>query len=526
MSELKKLKKLLQSGRISRREFMSRTAAMGLTVAASPLLFAGVSRAATPRKGGTLKVGIDAGSASDSIHPEKVTDISMFYLVLQLRNCLTEIDVNNQIIPELAESWDVSRDAKTWTFNLRKGVEFHNGKTFDADDVKFSINLHRGEESKSPEKATLDTIEDIKVVDKHTVQFILKAGNMDFPAYLVSPNITMVIADTTDFSIGTGGYILEKFEPGVISITNRNPNYWKAGRAHFDRIEMKKIGDVAARTTALRTGVIDVMNKVDLRTANLLKQSKDIQVLRSAGKRFFSMAMLTDVPPYNNNDARLALKYAIDREHIVKTILAGYGSVGNDHPITEAYPFFNPDLPQRTYNPDKARFHLKKAGLESHVFKLHSSDGAHKGAVDTALLFEQHAAKAGIELEVVREPSDGYWSEVWLKKPFCQVYWSGRPTEDYMLTTMFQSEAAWNDTHFKNARFDQMLKAARTEQDQQKRREMYGEMQGIIRDEGGTIIPVLVDYVDAASKRVKFAQLANSYEMDGMRFAERWWFES
>lgn len=527
MNELKQLEKIFFKGQISRREFLSRTAAMGFTMAASPLLFSGVTRAATPRKGGTLRVGIQEGETSDSIHPAEGLSNSMAFLSCTLRNFLIEIDASGEVIPELAESWDVSKDAKTWTFKLRKGVEFHNGKTFDVEDVLFSINLHRVEGTKSGAKALVDTIEDIKVLDKYTIQFILKSGQMDFPVYLAFYYLCMVPKDTTDFTIGTGGYILEKWEPGVISIFKRNPNYWKAGRAHFDRVEMKTIKDDTARTSALRTGVIDVMNKCDFRTLDHLKRVKDIQVIQNTGRRHFVMNMLTDVAPYDNNDVRLALKYAIDREHVLNTILNGYGTVGNDHPISKAYRFFDKDLPQRTYDPEKAKYHLKKAGMEGHVFKLHTSDTAHKGAVDTAQLFQQHAAKAGIKIQVVKEAADGYWSEVWNKKGFSQSYWSGKATIDLMLTLSYKGGAAWNDTHFNHARFDQLLEAARSEQDYQKRREMYGEMQRILKDEGGVITPVFADLVEAATTRIKFGdKYGTDLDLDSGRFAERWWFES
>jgi peptide/nickel transport system substrate-binding protein len=526
MKELKKLEQLFWTGRINRREFLSRTAALGLTAAASPLLFSGVSRAATPRKGGTLRVGIEEGDTKDTFRLDLALANSMYFIGISVRNMLAEIDNEGNVIPELAESWEASSDAKTWTVRLRKGVEFHNGKTFDADDVLFSYNIHLGEDSQSGAKPLLQTIAEIKKLDKQTVQFVLQSGNVDFPAFMAFPVLQMVPNNTSDFSIGTGAYIVEKFEPGVIATMKRNPNYWKAGRAHFDRVEIKCIADKTARMTALRTGVVHAINKVDARTADLLKRDEKIQVVQTPSRRHYYMPMLMDTAPYDNNDVRLALKYGIDRQQVVKTILAGYGRAGNDHPISPAYRFYDKDLSPRTYDPDKARYHLKKAGLEGHVFKLHTAEAAHNGAVDTALLFQQHAAKAGIQIEVVREASDGYWSEVWNKKPFCQSYSSGRITEDLMFTSLYHSGAPWNDTHFKNARFDQLLLAARSEQNVQKRGDMYAEMQKILKDEGGAIVMAFIDFVDGANQKVKFDKFSSDFELDGGRFAERWWFAS
>jgi len=209
---------------------------------------------------------------------------------------------------------------------------------------------------------------------------------------------------------------------------------------------------------------------------------------------------------------------------MVKLILRGYGSLGNDHPIAPVNRYHAANLPQRKYDPDKAKFHLKKAGLSGHTFKLHAADAAFGGAVDTAVLFKEHAAKAGINIEVVREPNDGYWSNVWLKKSWCTCYWSGRPTEDMMFSTAYAADAKWNDTFWKNDRFNQLLKAARAELDDAKRREMYGECQKIVRDEGGVIVPMFADYVEASSDKLHHGKVAGNWELDGQKLPERWWF--
>jgi peptide/nickel transport system substrate-binding protein len=190
----------------------------------------------------------------------------MMQLVIygQLANSLVEIDHENRPVPELAESWEASPDAKQWTFKLRKGVEFHNGKTMDADDVVYSINHHLGEESKSAAKALLKAIADIRKDDKHTVTFILKDGNADFP-YIMSDYHLCIMPAGGDTAAGvfTGAYVLKDFEPGVRAFAVRNPNFFKSDRGHFDEVETIAISDVNARTNALKTGQIDVMNPVN-----------------------------------------------------------------------------------------------------------------------------------------------------------------------------------------------------------------------------------------------------------------------
>ncbi len=309
-------------------------------------------------------------------------------------------------------------------------------------------------------------------------------------------------------------------------LTKRNPNYWKEGRAHFDEVEILGIADVVSRTNALKTGQIDVMNRCDLKTTHLLDDIPGLQIISIAGGYHITIPMLVDRYPHDNNDVRLALKYAIDREHLVKAILQGHGRVGNDNPIAPFQRFFASELPQRKYDPDKARYHMKKAGLEGYTFKLHTAETACMGAVDIAVLYKEHAAKAGITIDVVREPNDGYWSDVWNKKPWCFSYWSGSASEDWMFTTAYSEGSSSMETNWKHKRFNELLKSARSELDKAKRREMYVEMQRIVRDEGGAVIPIFVNHVDASTTKVKFKNRAKNFGLDGLRGAERWWFEA
>ena len=523
MTTLKELESLLSRGQISRREFLARMSALGLTAALSPVLSTTPARA-VPKKGGKLKLGLSGGSTTDDLDPATIADITPRHINWLLKNNLVEIDHKGNAVPELAESWEPSSDAAQWTFKIRKGVEFHNGKTLDAEDVIFSINHHRGEETKSAAKSFVKPIKDIKADGKHTVIFTLEGGNADFPFILSDVHLSIFPAGTTDLGIGTGGYKLMSFEPGVRCFAKRNPNYWKKGRAHFDEVEIICIGDVVARQNALKTGQIDAMSMVDLRTAHLFEKAPDIQIVRVTGRKHYTFPMQMDISPYDNKDVRLALKLAVDRKHLVKTVLHGYGSLGNDHPIAPVMRYYASELSQREYDPDKARFHLKKAGLDGHVFKLHTARDLYTGAVDAAVLYKEHAAKAGINIRVVLEAKDGYWKKVWMKKPWCACYWSGRPTEDMMFTTTYASESKWNDSNFKHERFNKLLKEARAELNNAKRREMYVEMQKIIRDDGGSVIPIFTDFVDAANSNVKFDNLSGHYELDGARCSERWWF--
>jgi peptide/nickel transport system substrate-binding protein len=526
MSKIKELEQLFAQGKISRRDFLARVSALGLAVAISPALLSTSAKASTPKRGGRLRIGMAGGSTTDSMDPATITDMMLQVINQgQIRNTLVEIDHKSKPIPELAESWEATPDAKQWVFKLRKGVEFHNGKTMDADDVIHSINHHRGKDSKSAAKGIVDNIDDIKKDGKYTVIFALKGGDADFPYIMSDYHLTISPAGSNFLDgMGTGGYILKDFEPGVRCFVVRNPNYFKKNRAHFDEVETLSIADVNARTNALKTRQIDVMNRCELKTVHLLKRTPGIQVMRQNGTKHYTYAMLCDRAPYDNNEVRLAMKYAIDREQQVKTILRGYGIVGNDHPISPANRYHASELEQRQYDPDKAKFHLKKSGLTNATFRLHAADAAFAGAVDAAVLYKENAAKAGINIEVVREPNDGYWSNVWMKKPWCAVFWGGRPTEDWMFSTAYAEDASWNDTFWKNKRFNELLVAARAELDEKKRRDMYVEMQRIVRDDGGVVVPMFASDLSAATDKIKHGPLAVNWELDGFRCAERWWF--
>jgi len=215
---------------------------------------------------------------------------------------------------------------------------------------------------------------------------------------------------------------------------------------------------------------------------------------------------------------------AITDEEIVEKVFLGHATVGNDNPIPASVKFAIDPQPRHTYNPEKAREYLAAAGVESLSVDLHVSDGAFDGAVDTAQLIRESAAACGINVNVVREPADGYWSNVWGVKPWCASYWSGRPTVDWMFATAYQTGSSWNETRQAIPRFDELLLAARAETDEAKRAEMYAEMQQIQHAEGGQIVLVFNSLLGANSRKLAHGTIAGNWEVDGLRLAEKWWF--
>lgn len=200
--------------------------------------------------------------------------------------------------------------------------------------------------------------------------------------------------------------------------------------------------------------------------------------------------------------------------------------MGTENPIGPAniYRATTDELPQRPYDPDKAKYHLEKAGLSNLKIQFHAADTAFGGAVDAGQLLRETAIPAGLDIEVVREPNDGYWSNVWMKKPFSTCYWSGRPTEHWMFSQVYAADASWNDTYWKHARFNELLVQGRSELDSAKRRKIYVKMQQIVHNEGGVCLPLFVSDVFAHNDQVQTPEvLGNNWQLDGCKSAERWW---
>lgn len=488
-------------------------------------------RAATPQQGGTLRLGIGSFDSGETLDPQAAETKFMQNLQWQLRNNLIEVGAGGVLIPELATSWGSNDDLTVWTFQLREGVQFHNGKTMDADDVVYSINLHRGEASYSQVKSLVSVISDVQATGPNEVTVTLASGNAGFPAVMSLTCMYIVPADDTNFDagIGTGPYILESYEPGVKSVVRKNPNYWKANAAHFDSVEMLAIRDVNARTTALQTGEIDAMNSVDPSTANLLAVLPGVDLIQTQGKVHYCFSMFTTDPLFSDVRVRKAMKLSINRQDMVDKVLNGYGSIANDQPISGAYEYFNPDIPQHEYDPEQAKSLLKAAGAEGLTTTLHASNTPFTGAVDAAQLFSEHAAASGITINVSREPEDGYWSNIWGKKAFFASRWSGRANEDLMLSLAYSKESlgGYNATNWDNGAFNRALVAARSEKDDAKRRALYAECQMLLATDGGLIAPVWADFLDAKSSKVSTPEaISGDWDLDGNRCAERWWFNA
>jgi len=528
----KKLQESFISGKISRRNFVSTSVAIGVSLAGATAVVNQVE-AATPKSGGRLRMGITGGATSDILDPGQILDAYMINVSMgQVRPNMTKINPDGSVEGDLSSGWQASNGAKTWKFDVRQGVEFHNGKTLDSTDIVDSIRHHMGPDTKSGGSGVVSGIASIKEDGKYGVVVELNEGNGDLPILLSDYHLNICPSKGDgsidwESGIGAGPYTLEEHEPGVRTLTKKFANYWNTGNeSYFDEVETLGISDPTARLAALSTGAVDAINNVPAKTASRLKSMVNVKTLISTGNKQCTMPMLCDVAPFDDQNVRNAIKHIINRQELLDKIFFGYGQLGNDNPVGPANYFrANTDeLPQREYDPEQAKYFLKQAGLSSLSVKFHAADTGFTGSVDAGALMRESAKAAGIDIEVVREPNDGYWSNVWMVKPWSACYWSGRPTEDWIFSQIYYSKADWNDTHWNNSSFDKLLVEARSETDEAKRRDKYVEMQRIVHNDGGLALPVFLSEIMGYRTNISVPdQIANNWELDGHLAARRWW---
>jgi len=504
--ELNDLSLRVVRGLMNRRDFMGRAAALGFAAPFATQLLSSTARA-NPVRGGHFVMGLNGGQSTDSLDPGLAASTVPSVVSYSWGEGLVITDPHDGTAqPWLAESWEASADAKKWAFKIRKGVTFSNGKEMTAADCEATLRRHSDENAKSGALGILKAIGQNFHADGDNLVIELESGNADLP-YLLSDYHLIVQPnggiDDPLAAIGTGAYTLEANEPGVRHMLKRRSDHWNPDGAYYDSIEVLVINDATARTAALTSGKVHVINRVAPKTVDLLKRAPNVKINNVSGRGHYVMIYHVDTAPFNNVDLGLAMKFAMNRQEMVDKILRGFGSVGNDFPINAAYAYFPDSIPQRPFDLDKAKHHYKKSGHDGTPIVLRSSNAAFDGAEDAAVLFQQSCAQAGIPIEVKREPSDGYWSNVWNVQPFCVSYWGGRPTQDQMYTVAYQSQAEWNDTRWKRPEFDKLMIEARAELDSARRKELYTEMGMMLHDEGGVMVPMFNDFIDASTSKLE-----------------------
>ncbi|WP_426305166.1 ABC transporter substrate-binding protein [Acidovorax facilis] len=511
----------------SRRDVLTMLMACGMQAGAAGGLasLATSAHAQTPKRGGRIRVAGATAAATDTLDPAKQSNQTDYSRGNMLYNGLTSLDGSLTPQPALAESF-TTQDAKTWVFTLRKGVVFHDGKALSPADVVFSILRHKDPATASKAKVLADQIEAVRASGPNEVTVVLSAPNSDLPVILGTFHFHIVKEGTTDFTtgIGTGPYKLKEFKPGVRSLVVRNDAYWKPGKPYLDEIEFVGIGDETARVNALLSGGMDLVASVNPRSVARVKGTPGFGIFTTQSGQYSDLIMRKDVGPGMSPDFALAMKYLFDREQMKKTIALDYAVLGNDQPIDPTNRFYFKDLPQRVFDLDKAKFHLQKSGVTGKVPMVTSPAAMY--SVEIALLLQQAGQRIGLDIDVKRMPADGYWSNHWLNSPVGFGNVNPRPSADTILTQFFKSDAAWNESRWKSAQFDQLLLASRAETDLAKRKQMYADMQTMIHNEAGIGIPLFLASIDGHSTKLKGLSPIPLGGLMGYAFAEHVWLDA
>ncbi len=477
------------------------------------------------KKGGAFITALSSGSTSDNFNPSTWNNAFAITAGKLVYNYLLNVDDKRNLAPELASEWSRSADGLSWRIKLRSGVFFHNGQEFTADDAIYSLMVHKTSDT-SGGAALLNNWTSILKVSKYEFKIILSNPDQDLPWTLTDYHFAMIPNDFNVWNspIGTGAYKIKRFNPSKIVEAVRNTNYWREGLPNFDKAIIVSIPDHSKRLNALIKGSVHVIDNVPFSVADLLKQSSHIDLVISETGRYYNNPMRIDQPPFDDENIRLAIKYATNRENLVKNVLYGYGKLGNDQPLATNSKFYNPNLPQLEFDIDRSKFYLKKAGLTKLDLTLHTSQIAYTNALKAGFIMKEDFKQCNINLTVINEKSDTYWNEIWNKKAFTTCSWQPRATAGMTFKTTYSNSSVWNDTAFNNPRFEKLLKTLRFDERQDIRIEAAWEMQEIIHAHSGQLIPMFPLVISAKSKSVMGFTPHPLATMNNYTLSEKAWF--
>lgn len=473
--------------------------------------------------GGRLRVAVAVSSTADTMDPARQTVVTDFCRCAMVYEGLTKLDERFLPQPALAEAIETA-DARDWSIRLRKGVRFHDGSPLTVADVVYSLRRHLDPAVGSKAKVFADQFASVRADGPDRVRIVLKTPNADLPTILGIQQFQIVRDGARDFNkpVGTGPMRMLEYMPGVRSLAARYDDYWR-GPVRLGECELFAIPDDSARINALLSGDVDLIHAINPRITRHLTGA-GFELLESKSSGYTDLIARMDRAPGNNPDFVEGLKLLLDRETMRTAIFRGYATIANDQPIAPTNPYYDPSVPQRPFDPDRARFLFKRAGLAGARVPLVTSTAADKSD-DMAVLIQDAARRAGLGLDIRRVPSDGYWTNSWMKVPLGFGNTNPRPTADIIFTQFFASNALWNESAWKNPRFDRLLVAARGETDEARRKSLYGEMQHLVHDQAGIGIPLFISSIDAYSPRLKGLRPMPQGGLMGFDFAAHVWLE-
>jgi len=471
---------------------------------------------AAPRPLKTVRFGYHAAATSaDTLDPAYRTSSTDGLFQTLVAEQLVRGDENLTPTPHLAENWETNSDGTEWVFKLREGITFHDGKPFVAADVVYTYQRLLDPEVASPGAGNLPGLEPDGVFarDDHTVVMRLIQPNVDWPAAITNSHTRIVPegatnADLAAQSLGTGAFKIDEFVPGEIStVFERNENYWQPGLPKVDFFEVITIPETEAQLAAIRGGQVDILSRAPSTALDDLDAHPDIMVVTNPiGSSSVAYCQI-DTPPFDNNDLRLAIKYATNRPQHDDLVYGGRAHHMNDIPLPSLIRFGLEGA--REHDVAMAKEHLNRAGYPNGI-DLTLTLAAMEDWIEWTQVWQQQLGEVGINVELNVTPADTYWGDQWLIAPFAMTGWNVR-TVDHGLGLWYLSDAEWNETHWASEEFDADLAAARATTDEAERARIYAKLQQQIIDEGGHFVPNMFGLSSAVRSNVTGWQPRGAY---------------
>jgi peptide/nickel transport system substrate-binding protein len=474
------------------------------------------------RRGGRLRIGLEGEGQAETLNPMKVVADADFARAWNLFDNFVRPRLNGAAENALAESFEPNADASVWTIRLRRGVEWHDGKPLTADDAIYTLRYAAQPTSVAAIAMKPFDLKRLKKLDARTVRVPLKTPIATLPDWLLTLGMSVIQNGTTTFDrpIGTGPFRFVSWKKGVNSLFARNPHYWDHPKPYVDELVLQSLPDPTTRLNALLSGQVDAIHDLSFATARQYQHaSAPIRLMAADTPAMIPITMAVDEAPFNDVRVRQAMRLIADRNALVKDVNLSFGSVGNDI-YGRGLPLYDSELPQRQQDIPRAKALLKAAGHDGLTVQMNTSTAA-SGMLESATLFAQHAAKAGVTVRLKQYPADSYFSPPYLKWAFGQDFWLAFSIPvAYALG--LTSTAPYNETHWRKPSFDKLFFDALGELNPARAKDKWHALQKIQYDQGGFLIWGTTAWVDGLSKKVAGAK-PNAYAgLSAMGFAD-WW---
>jgi peptide/nickel transport system substrate-binding protein len=428
-----------------------------------------------------------------------------------LYDALTYQDDQWNVHPVLAESWEPNDDVTEWTFNLRQGVKWHDGKPFTSADAAYSISRQLEEDlgsgiygrlSESLEKDGISTPDDGTLVLK------LKRPDSLLPLTLSARQGRIIQDGTTDFSkgIGTGPFKLKSFQPAKSWEVERNAEYWDADNVHLDGIRGVIITEQSTKVQSVLSGQSHLSDNIDFSAAATVKGNANASLMEYKNATYLLVAMDMTKAPFDDPKVVEAVKLAVDRQRIVDAAYQGYGAVTSDVPVPADDPYFPDEVGERPQDVEQAKQLLADAGYPNGIDLELVTSQAYGAMVDLAVAFAQVVEAAGIRVNIKQWPADTFWDQVWLVKPMYTSYYTRRhPNEALSIT--YTTTAPWNESKLESKELDDLVAQGLATADEEEQTQLYQDALTIVANEAGTAIPAFINRLHVAKKNVQGVQL-------------------